>query len=145
MRPTFKINKKPAGIDQFNLNNPEIQDFIQSQIYTKGFEFNTTAGTANTFPIQLGGKCRKLHGIVVYNDLNNVVDPDKISLVINSEQLIDKAVWWAYCPVTGVGNPAKQDQFFSLPRPLSGSDDVQLVWDSANAHKIFIVFYLSDK
>ena len=141
MNPTIK---KQHGINQNDFDNTkQLQHFTNKQIYTKGFDFNTTAGV-NTFPIQLGGKCRKLHGITVYVEQNNVGDPDKISLVINSEQLINNAIWWAYNPQGQAGNIFKDGQFFALPRNLSGADDTQLVWEAINSHKIYIVFYLSD-
>ena len=143
MKP--KINK-PHGINQNDFGDVDkIQSFNKAQIYTKGFEYNTTAGTPSNFAPQLGGKARKLHGIVVFSDPNNITDADKMSLVLNSEQLINNVVWWAYNPQGAVGNIFKEGQFFSLPRPLSGADDVQIQWEAINAHKVYIVFYLSDK
>ena len=140
------MEEKRHGIDQNNFNNSkQLQNFTNAQIYTKGFDFNTTAGTSNTFPIQLGGKARKLHGITVYSETANVNDLDKISLVINSEQIINNVIWWAYNPQGQAGNIFKDAQYFAIPRKLSGADDCQFVVDSVNAHKIFIVFYLSDK
>ncbi len=133
------------GINQNDFGNQIAnQNFTNAQIYTKGFDFNTTAGTPDTFPIQLGGKARKLHGIVVFNEQNNVIDADKISLVINSEQIINNVIWWAYNPQGQAGNIFKDGQYFAIPRKLSGADDCQFVVDAVNAHKIFIVFYLSD-
>lgn len=134
------------GINQNNFNDANrIQEFNKGQIYTKGFEFNTQAGTTNEFAIQLGGKARKLWGVNFFVEPNNIQDDDKVSLNINSEQLINNVIWWAYNPQGAAGNIFKDSQFFALPRNLSGADDTQLVWQSSNAHKIYVVFYLSDK
>ncbi|RTK97622.1 MAG: hypothetical protein EKK64_01035 [Neisseriaceae bacterium] len=137
---------KKFGIDQNNFNDAaRLQDFNKGQIYTKGFEYQTEANTTNEFPIQLGGKARKLWGVTFFVEPNNVQDTDIVSLNINSEQLINNVIWWAYNPQGAVGNIFKDSQFFALPRNLSGADDTQLVWKSLNAHKIYVVFYLSDK
>lgn len=134
------------GINQNNFGDiKKIQEFNKGQIYTKGFEFNVTAGNNNQFPINLGGKARKLHGIVVFSEPNNIGDPDKISIVLNSEQLVNNVIWWAYNPQGQAGNIFKDSQYFGIPRNLSGADDTQLSWESINAHKIWVVFYLSDK
>lgn len=122
-----------------------VQNFTNQQLYTKGFEYNVQAGTANQFTPQLGGKARFLWGIMVFiNEQVNWVDPDTMSLVVNSEQIIDKVIWWAYNGQSNTGNVFKERQYFPLPRFLSGADSVELTWSAINAHKINIVFYLSD-
>jgi len=145
MPPPRKLpTKRNDNIHQDNLSNiKDIQNFNNGQIYTKGFNFNTQAGT-NEFPIVLGGKARKLHGVCFYVDQANVGDPDITSLVLNSEQLIDKVIWWNYNPQGAAGNLFKQEQYFGIPRALGGSDSCQLIWNAINAHKIYIVFFLSN-
>lgn len=138
MRP--HINK----INTSTGNQQEIQAFTNKQIYSKGFEYNVVPGAGNEFSPNLGGKARFLYGIGVYNEMNNIADLDKLSLTLNSEVIVDKVLWMAYNPQGASGNIFKTDQFFALPRILSGSDAVQINWESINAHKVNIVFYLSD-
>lgn len=135
----------PQAINQNNFGNiKSLQQFNNASIYTKGFSFNSQAGTTNQESINLGGKARFLHGICVYFDQNFGSEQDILSLVINSEQLIDNVIWWNYNPQGQSGNIFKERQFFPLQRKLSGSDSTQLSLKSVQAHAYHIVFFLSD-
>lgn len=139
------LNKSRIPIIRQNdlVNQKTIQDFNNAQIYTKGFNYNLTAGVANTNTPQLGGKARQLHGVCFFVPNANINDDDIISLVINSEQVIDNVNWKAYSPANA-NNQYKGAQFFPLKRALSGADDVQLVIQAVNAHRVYPVFYLSN-
>ena len=140
-----KPNIKKFGINAENFDNTkELQNFTSKQIYTKGFSFNTQANTVNEFPILLGGKARKLHGITLFFGVQNQAEEDLIGLVINQEQIVNDVIWWAYNPQGPIGNIHKGEQFFGLPRNLSGQDSTQFSVKSLNAHKVYITFYLSD-
>lgn len=135
----------PKPINQSNLDNIKtIQQFNNASIYTKGFNFTSQANTVNSESINLGGKARFLHGICVYGDMNFGADQDILSLVINSEQLIDKVIWWSYNPQGQSGNIFKERQFFPLQRKLSGADSTTITLETQNAHTWHVVFYLSD-
>lgn len=134
-------NKNPNDFG----NPTELQNFNNRQIYTKGFSFTSQAGTENQESPILGGKARFLHGITVFNNSANITDEDVLSLTLNEELIISKVIWWAYNPQGAVGNIFKREQYFPLPRPLSGSDSLTTLYKTANAHNYYIVFYLSDK
>lgn len=141
------IKRLPAldnGINQFDLKNPKIQEFISSQVYTKGFSYTCNAGS-NSFTPVLGGKPRWLYGIAYYGDINTNADRDIMSLSINEEMIIDKVITWNYNPQQTVGNVYKTEQFYPLPRPLSGSDSVALTIVAIQGKPIDIVFFLSDR
>lgn len=121
------------------------RDFVQSQIYTKGFSYKSQANVTNNEAPQLGGKARFLHGICFYGDFNFINDRDILSLTLNQEVIIDKVIWWNYNPQGAGGNIFKREQFFGIPRPLSGSDSVITQLTTINAHDYDIVFFLSDK
>lgn len=125
-------------------NKKELQEFYQKQIYSKGFFFQTSAGSTVSPKISLGGSARRLHGISVFNDLGFSGDQDTFSLTINEEVIIEDVIWWAYNPQGISGNIFKETQYFPIPRPLSGSDSVELDWNASNSHNSFIVFYLSN-
>lgn len=146
MRST-KILKAVTPINQNDFNDQKaIQQFNNASIYTKGFTFTSQANTDNTESINLGGKARFLHGIVFFGDPNFPNDRDILSLVINSEQLINNVPWWTYSPWGGTapGNIIKERQFFPLQRKLSGADSTQLNLKTLNSHEYSIIFYLSD-
>lgn len=150
MRPKNFVKRNPGGgqappkIDQKSLTNiNDIQAFNNGQVYTKGFSFTTTVGSGNEFPIQLGGKCRRLFGVNFFVPLANIQDNDIISLIVNEEVIIDKVNWRAYSANTN-NNPFKVEQYFSLPRALSGSDTVMLTVNSVGAHQLFPIFYLAN-
>lgn len=136
-------NGQAPGIDQNAISMKALQDYNNAQVYTKGFRFTTQAGVNNPFNIQLGGKCRKIHGVIFFVPTANVNDDDIISLTINQELVIDNVNWKAYSPATS-GNTFKPNQFYELRRALSGSDTVDLQVNSVNAHNVFPIFYLSN-
>lgn len=125
-------------------NHKNVQEFNNRQIYSKGFTFNTQANTDNNFDIQLSGSARRLYGIVLFVEGNNQNDEDIISLQINEESVITNVVWFAYSPIGNGGNIFKREFFFPVSRSLSGTDTISLIWKSANAHKVYPVFYVSN-
>lgn len=141
-----KLFRSTSPIKQNNFNDQKAtQNFNNASIYTKGFTFNSQANTDNIESINLGGKARFLHGVIVFGDLNNFGgDRDILNLVINSEQVISNVPWWAYNPQGQAGNIIKERQFFPLQRKLSGADSTTVSLKTINAHEWSIVFYLSD-
>ena len=136
---------KPPVIDTQDLtNSKQIQNFNNAAIYTKGFNANLTAGTPNEIPIVLGGKCRRMFGINLFVPNANINDNDVISLSVNSELIIDKVNWKTYS-ANSANNSFKTEQYFALPRGLSGSDSVLLTITPISAHAIWITFYLANK
>jgi hypothetical protein len=120
------------------------QAYTNQQIYTKGYQYTVAIGTGNNFNPNLGGKARFLWGICLFSEVANANDLDLFSLTINSEVICDKVLWNTYNPQQLSGNVNKNNQFFALPRLLSGADSVEINYNSINAHKINVVFYLSD-
>lgn len=122
-----------------------VREFIRSQIYVIGQEFSPAAASTQDFNCKLGGKVRWLHGINLFLPQINLGDEDKFSLTVNNEVLIDKTIWWAYTPGGALfANIRSGDDYFKLPRPMSGNDTVTLNYQSVNAHKIYINFYCSE-
>lgn len=139
-----KIRVRGEGIKNYNLNNqPDVQKFNNQAVYTKGFTQGLQSGSSNLFNLQLGGKPRRLFGIILSVPNANQNDDDIISLTINSEIIIDKVIWKAYSP-SNVHNAFKTEQYFEIPRGLSGSDTVEMAVNAVNAHNLFIVFYLAN-
>ena len=133
------------NIDRNNSGNiTDIQKFNNRQIYTKGFEFATLASTTNEYPIVLNGNARQLYGITLFFEVNFINEIDTISLSINEENVISNVIWWNFYPSGNLGNIMKKSAYFPIHRSLSGSDSIQLIVKSANAHKLFPIFWMSN-
>lgn len=131
-------------LNQTNFGNiVDLQKFNNAQVYTKGFTLGGNAGVVTKFNLDLGGMARKIHGIVVLVPIANSNDDSFISLNINQELIIDDVNVRAYIPSSN-GNPFKPNQYYALPRALSGSDTVILSINSFAANNYFLTFYLSN-
>jgi hypothetical protein len=143
VRPASPNQQANEVIDFNNLNDiAAIQKFNNAAIYTVGFNDTTAIGNSNSYSPKLGGKCRRLWGINIFYPTANLNDADIINLTINSEQILQNTIWKAYNPTSG--NPYKNEQFFFLPRALSGSDSIELKINAIAAHEFQVVFYLSN-
>lgn len=141
--PNSGGNLIPEPSNQFNFGNQKaVQLYNNSQVYFKGFTLGASAGQNSFTGIQLGGSARRLFGINMFVAQAAIADDDTFSLLINNELIIDKCLWRAFFPQQ-TGN-IKQDMFFSIPRPLSGSDSVEMSYTSVTAKNIFPIFYLSN-
>jgi hypothetical protein len=124
------------------MTQEEQQAYNRAQAYQKGFTVTSVAGSTTSFPLQLGGSCRKLWGMVIFVPTANVNDDDIISLSVNEEVIIDKSNWKIYSPASS-GNTFKPNEYYELRRALSGNDSVEFTIQSVNAHNVFITMWLS--
>jgi len=135
-----RVYKMPP-LDFYNTNNlASLQTFIKSQIYFKGFKIPVNTGINADIPIQLGGSSKRLYGIVLYREDDTQFDT--FSLTINNELIIDNVLWKSFYP-TQTGN-MKEQIYFEIPRPLSGSDDTKITWNALNNSNVYAIFYLSN-
>jgi len=137
-----KINNGIPKINGFDPDMKQVQNFNRAQIYAKGFLLGAQSGSNDFTNINLGGKARKLYGFALYVPVANDNDADTFTLNINQELTIERVPVWAYNPRV---NTFKTQQFYELPRPLSGSDTIQLGYDSVGAHPVYIVFYIAQE
>lgn len=144
---SVKVRMKGSGTMpgiNSNLNNTKaIQDFINSQIYAMGFQFGVSVGVNTNIPIKLSGSSRRLFGLCLFVQSDKVNDDDTFSLTINQENIITTSLWRAWYPSVTLGN-YKPQMFFPIPRPLSGSDSVNISWTAVTAKQVYPIFYLSD-
>lgn len=134
--------RRVRSINQNNFDDQKAtQDFVKKQIYMKGFSQAIGAGSNQVLPAitTFDGSARWLHGLSIYVSQANVSDNDTFSLTVNNEQIIINAYWRAFCPEFNL----KLTQYFPLPRPLAGSDSVQMNWSAQNAKTVYPIFYLS--
>jgi hypothetical protein len=112
----------PGGI--YGATWEDVQMLIRKQIKTQGLNAQTVASTRNTFPIRLSGTAKILMGIL-FGGFTGLLT--KVSLFVNNEQIITDVAPFSLCNIISA-NIASID-YFSIPRPLSGSDDIILVID----------------
>jgi len=141
-------NSPIEGINRSNFSDSKkLQNYVKSQIYVKGFTIALGAGAnPNAGNIQLGGQARFLYGIALYGgNVGSAAYPqaDTFSMTINNEVIFDTVSCYSISPLT---NPRGiQDMYFPIPRPLSGSDTVQLSVTAVGAlAATYWVFYLSN-
>jgi len=130
--PTIQVNK-PG-------NQKEVQNFIASQIYMKGFVKGVSVGNNPDIQLVLGGSARQLYGFNLFIQQSTIAEDDYFSLKLNNETIIDSALWRAFNPVY---NYNRKIQFFELPRPLNGNDNLTMSYTAVSAKNIYPVFYLS--
>jgi hypothetical protein len=107
------------------LSIDQIRTLIKKQIRMKGFSFNVATGQT-TQNIQLSGTARILMGIVFvprdatgvpvtgFNQINSV------SFKVNNEIIIENA------DPNFLTTLLMQDEYYYLPRPLSGTDEITI-------------------
>ena len=109
---------KGLGIDQ-------IRTLIKKQIRMKGFSFNVVTGNT-TQNIQLSGTARILMGLVlVPREITGVPvtgfsQIGSVSFKVNNEIIIENA------DPNFLTTLLMNDEYYYLPRPLSGTDEITL-------------------
>jgi hypothetical protein len=103
----------------------QIRTLIKKQIRMKGFSFNVVTGNT-TQNIQLSGTARILMGLVfVPRDItgapaNGFSQIGSVSFKVNNEIIIENA------DPNFLTTLLMNDEYYYLPRPLSGTDEITL-------------------
>jgi len=129
--PQFPGMQKGYSIEQ-------IRSLIKKQKRWKGFRLNIATGT-NNFDLQLSGTARIFLGFIFlppdFSDPTGT--PESMTFKINEEVVIDTVRPFIFT------NYVMDDEFYFLPRPLSGTDQLKLTiqnaggaqsWDMAIAY-----------
>jgi hypothetical protein len=107
------------------------------RIKVKGFTFQSLAGSTGIFDIQQPGDANTLLGITVYAPVGGTTIGKKMSLTINSLQLIDTIDPTEANPV--LNNSAKT--MLNINTPLAGNDTIKLAWNDTVANTYTINLY----
>jgi len=109
-----------------------------NRIKLKAFTFQSLANATATFDIQQPGDCNTLLGFNVYTPVGGTTLGKKMSLTINSLQLIDNIDATEGNPV--LNNSAKT--MVAVNTPLAGNDTIKLNWtDTVAATYIINIYY----
>jgi hypothetical protein len=109
------------------------------RIKLKAFTFQSLAGSTASFDIQQPGDANTLLGFNVYNPVGGSTLGKKMSLTINSLQLVDNIDATEANPV--LNNSAKT--MLNINTPLAGNDSIKLTWtDTVTATYIINLYYM---
>lgn len=111
----------------------QIRTLIKKQNRIKGYNFSVTTGTSN-FNLQLSGTARILLGLaLVPRTVNAAIGTDGftqitgVTLKVNNEIIIENV------DPNFLSNFFQQDEYYYLPRPLSGTDEITLTFTNPGA------------
>lgn len=121
-----------------NLSIEDVRSLIKKQRRTKGYQFSVSTGST-TFNLQLSGTARILLGIAFLGAGGvNFTNISSCQFKVNNEIIIEST------------NPnfftslLTQNEYYDLPRPLSGTDEIILSFQNGGAVEILncIIYYI---
>lgn len=151
-RPIGKRPYMPTHMDGATANTPnfpglqldpgatveEIRALVKKQIRVKGFAITVDTGTT-PFDINLAGNAKMFMGFA----LGNAEDPvdqwaEQVNLMINNELIIQETHPLFF------SNLFMDDEYYYIPRPLSGSDSITMTFENTLASQTFYlaVYYI---
>ena len=111
----------------------QIRTLVKKQNRIKGYNFSVTTGT-NNFNLQLSGTARILLGLaLVPRTLTSTIGQDGftqitgVTLKVNNEIVIENL------DPNFLSNFFNNDEYYYLPRPLSGTDEITLTFTNPGA------------
>ncbi len=111
----------------------QIRTLIKKQNRIKGYTFSATTGTTN-FNLQLSGTARILLGLALVPRTptsslgnNGFTDITGITFKVNNEIIIENL------DPNFLTNFFNNDEYYYLPRPLSGTDQITLTFTNPGA------------
>jgi len=130
----------PGG--QFGADIAKVREIIKKQKRIKGFQFSLTIGDNPDLNIDISGTAKIMLGIVLFNNKGITADPasdaSKVTFRVNNEIIID-SVHSAL-----LGNEYMDDEYYFIPRPLSGQDDIKITFNGvlADYEQFMGIYYL---
>ena len=117
--PRNDKNVRPG--DRMGLSATQVQQYIKRQKRVKGESYDLSAGDNTGLQVQLPGTARVWLGFVLFftNLPDGALEDGKLSLIINNEVVIDETF------VSFFGQDFTDEEYYFIPRPLSGQDDIQ--------------------
>lgn len=134
-----------------NISIDDVRALIKKQRRLKGYQFSVTSGNPE-YPIQLSGTARILLGIAMLPTAN--LDPaaptdgnpfpyitgfreiNQVSLKVNNEIIIENI------HPNFISNMMNGDEYYYIPRPLSGTDEITLTFANPGKTEVCnVVFY----
>jgi hypothetical protein len=126
------------------LNIENIRTLIKKQNRIKGFNFSVATGT-QSFNLQLSGTARILLGLsliprAVGTDvaIQGFQDITGVTFKVNNEIIIENL------DPNFIGNFFNTDEYYYLPRPLSGTDEITISFTNPGATELvsLAIYYI---
>ena len=139
-----KFNDMTAGMQGLNapqfpgqqvkgMTIEQIRTLVKKQNRIKGYTFGVATGT-NNFNLQLSGTARILLGLslIPRNPGTSIAtqgfqDVTGVTLKVNNEIIIENL------DPNFLGNMFNTDEYYYLPRPLSGTDEITISFNNPGA------------
>lgn len=127
------------GMQKGNLSIDQVRGMIKRQKRCKGFEFSIPTGSSS-FDLQLSGTARLLLGFLLlppdFSDPTGTVDT--MTFNVNNEIVIDQVKPFLFT------NYSMDDEYYFIPRPLSGTDELKLNFQNSAAAQTWqmVVYYI---
>jgi len=128
-----------------NISVEEVRSFIKRQKRIKGFSFTVPTGSSS-FNIDLSGTAKIFLGIAAYAKNTEVkteccttfLNIETVQLTINNEIVIDQL------DPNFLSFGLQDNEYYYLPRPLSGSDTITFNFTNRGAAENFklVVYYI---
>lgn len=124
------------GVDP-GMSVEAVRDVIRNQKRVKGFRHNMSAGANNDFSIALSGTARLFLGFALdtFPEFDPAFAPDGFTLTINNEIVIENVFPGFF------SSSFMDDEYYSLPRPLSGQDTITATYNAPNDFTVFLAAY----
>lgn len=122
------------------LTQKQVQAIINSSKRAKGFVTPLPAAQITPQQIEISGTANWLLGFALFprdNHADPAATPRMVSLMINDEQALQPS------PFNLLDKRYIEGEYYVFPRPLSGSDDIILVYDNTNGldQDVEAIFY----
>ena len=139
-----KFNDMAAGLQGLNapqfpgqqvkgMSIDQIRTLVKKQNRIKGYNFGVATGTSN-FNLQLSGTARILLGLsLIPRDpgtsiaIQGFQDITGVTFKVNNEIIIENL------DPNFLGNMFNTDEYYYLPRPLSGTDEITISFNNPGA------------
>lgn len=121
----------------------QIRTLVKKQNRIKGYSFSVTTGTTN-FNLQLSGTARILLGLslvprtIVGNPVGGFQSVATVTLKVNNEIVIENL------DPNFLTNFFNNDEYYYLPRPLSGTDEITITFTNPGATELtsLAIYYI---
>jgi len=128
------------------MNIEQIRTLIKKQNRIKGYTFSVSTGTSN-FNLQLSGTARILLGLSLIPQSEASAEPiaiqgfkrvNSVTFKVNNEIVIESV------NPNFLGNFFQNDEYYYLPRPLSGTDELTITFTNPGATEVvnLAIYYI---
>jgi hypothetical protein len=124
--------------DMMGLDVEQVRNFIKRQKKCQGEEYELSMGRNEDLSVRLPGTARVLLGFAFFiTKIGEAAEPDgHVTLEINNEVIVRNVF------VEFFGPDFTDEEYYFIPRPLSGKDDIKFVVDGVvDVYTLNVIYY----